>query len=158
MGHSRKTPTTLPCHYIPFPENRYFVGRRDVLRHIEAKLIKGGNGPNQSSTRAFALFAPPGYGKTQVARRFAAEHDAYFQSILWVFADSMENALNAFADFAVRMGLADKNASLTRKKAALWDWYQDTGQELQRLVQVRYTHIDQRYLTLCHRQTMASCF
>ncbi|KAI1760075.1 P-loop containing nucleoside triphosphate hydrolase protein [Hypoxylon sp. FL1150] len=117
----------LPPPLLEFPRNEFFVGRRDVLDHIENTLVRRDEEP--SRPHAFALHAPPGYGKTQVARQFAEEHMGHFKSILWLFADSEIKILNGCAAHAVYLGLTKKGESADWAKEAkdvLWDWYRKT--------------------------------
>ncbi|KAF2685916.1 TPR-like protein, partial [Lentithecium fluviatile CBS 122367] len=90
------------CHYIPYPENKFFQGREDVLDVMKERLIDSrtvGDG-----ILAFALWGPPGQGKTQTALRFAHEYRHDFPYIFWVTADREEKLLQGFQDCAVAAG------------------------------------------------------
>ncbi|RWA09517.1 hypothetical protein EKO27_g5578 [Xylaria grammica] len=124
---SRDVPM-LPPHRLDFPENEYFVGRRGILDVIADKLVTK-NPAKEQPRRAFALYAPPGYGKTQVARQFAKENMGHFKSILWIFADSEYKVLEGYAAHAVYLGLTEKSELpnwANEAKDALWNWYRET--------------------------------
>ncbi|KAI0469332.1 hypothetical protein F4859DRAFT_523125 [Xylaria cf. heliscus] len=128
---SSHEPLMFPPHRLDVPKNEYFVGRHDVLDLIADRLVIKNLETEQSRRRAFALYAPPGYGKTQVARQFAETHMAHFKSILWLFADSEYKILDGFAAHALYLGLVEKSASpnwVKEAKDALWEWYRKTDQ------------------------------
>ncbi|CAN9344572.1 unnamed protein product [Alternaria sp. RS040] len=76
-----------PSYYIPFPKNRYFVGRREELEILNRALL-GGTGCQKMS-----IVGLGGAGKTQLALRFAytVRETMSAVSIFWMPALSMES-------------------------------------------------------------------
>ncbi|KAI1670785.1 HET-domain-containing protein [Pyrenophora tritici-repentis] len=76
-----------PSYYIPFPKNRYFVGRREELEILNQTLL-GGTGCQKMS-----IVGLGGAGKTQLALRFAytVRETMSAVSIFWMPALSMES-------------------------------------------------------------------
>lgn len=123
----QKWPASL--HYVDFPENPNFVGRRDILKTIHQRLVRDDvNAPETSpASRAFALWAPKGFGKTQTARRFAVETAENFPYILWVNAGDEAGIMETYATFATRLGLVDEAAGFLRAAKVLLDWFRSLG-------------------------------
>ncbi|CAN9263556.1 unnamed protein product [Alternaria alternata] len=82
------TPTVhKPSYYIPFPKNRYFVGRREELEILNQTLL-GATGCQKMS-----IVGLGGAGKTQLALRFAytVRETMSAVSIFWMPALSIES-------------------------------------------------------------------
>ncbi len=122
----------LPLHYIRFPENPYFVGREDFLLTVSKHLCRNSQDSplvsEPSHQRAFAIWAPNGFGKTQLARKFVHSHAREFPSILWVFADSQAKIVESYATYAVKLGLSNDSTEMGTAARALLDWYATTGE------------------------------
>jgi tetratricopeptide (TPR) repeat protein len=74
-----------PSYYIPFPKNRYFVGRREELEILSQTLLEG------TDTQKMSIVGLGGAGKTQLALRFAytVKETMSAVSIFWMPALSM---------------------------------------------------------------------
>ncbi|KAK4119383.1 purine and uridine phosphorylase [Parathielavia appendiculata] len=86
----------LPCHYIPLPENRRFVGRKETLDTLKEMLFV------RKECRKAAIVGLGGVGKTQVALQLAywtKKHRPEF-SIFWVPALSKATLEQAFTAMA----------------------------------------------------------
>jgi tetratricopeptide (TPR) repeat protein len=86
---------TYPGAVHNLPErNPLFTGREKELREVEAAF---------ETHKTVALFAPGGFGKTQIALEYAHRHwDAY--AVIWRFNAATEALLQeAFCDFARRV-------------------------------------------------------
>lgn len=114
-------------HCINFPENPHFVGRRDILATLKRHLVGRDAGPS-SERRAFALWAPRGFGKTQTARRFAAETAGYFDFMLWVQADTETGIIEAYSTYAAQLGLVDDATDFNAATKALRSRFQTLGE------------------------------
>ncbi|EFR04153.1 SesB protein [Nannizzia gypsea CBS 118893] len=111
------------CHWITFPKNRHFVGRKTILNVMKEHLVDI-KAAAPSEGRAFALWAPRGFGKTQTARRFVAETADHFQYILWVYADTETKILEAFDDYAKQLGLVKESSDFLATARALLRWFE----------------------------------
>ncbi|OCK98381.1 purine and uridine phosphorylase [Cenococcum geophilum 1.58] len=87
---------TTSTYYIPFPRNRYFVGRRAELNVLKRKLIV-----NQECQR-MSVVGLGGTGKTQIVLQFAYTVKETWPefSIFWAPTLSMESFEQACADIA----------------------------------------------------------
>ncbi|CAN9444961.1 unnamed protein product [Alternaria alternata] len=76
-----------PSYYIPFPKNRYFVGRREELEILNQTLLQG------TGCQKMSIVGLGGAGKTQLALRFAytVRETMSAVSIFWMPALSMES-------------------------------------------------------------------
>jgi hypothetical protein len=97
----------LPCHYIPLPKNKRFVGRDKTLSAVEQMFFT-------QECQKVAVTGLGGVGKTQVALRFAywvKENKPEF-SIFWVPALSDEGFEQACTEIAKELAIAkeDENA------------------------------------------------
>ncbi|PMD50988.1 uncharacterized protein K444DRAFT_647369 [Hyaloscypha bicolor E] len=71
-----------PCHYIPFPKNKRFVGRQNIVDTLEAMFFT-------NECQNIAVIGLGGVGKTQVALKFAywvKENKPNF-SIFWSYTE-----------------------------------------------------------------------
>ncbi|KAF3192527.1 hypothetical protein TWF788_000138 [Orbilia oligospora] len=119
----------LPCHVIQPPKNPYFVGRGDILEELEANLISNSfKSGSDWNTRAFAIWGPPGVGKSQTALHFAYTHEKEFPSILFTGADTETKLLSDLAAYSQTIGLTteDQSKNLPGQVRRLLEWYETT--------------------------------
>ncbi|KAF3211181.1 hypothetical protein TWF106_010319 [Orbilia oligospora] len=119
----------LPCHVIQPPKNPYFVGRGDILEELEANLISNSfKSGSDWDTRAFAIWGPPGVGKSQTALHFAYTHEKEFPSILFTGADTETKLLSDLAAYSQTIGLTteDQSKNLPGQVRRLLEWYETT--------------------------------
>jgi hypothetical protein len=85
-----------PCHSIPFPRNRRFIGRTTILEELEQKLF------TDRDTQQIALVGLGGIGKTQTVLEFAYRVKESWPdySIFWMPALSMESMELACGEIA----------------------------------------------------------
>lgn len=76
-----------PSYYIPFPKNRYFVGRTEELEVINQMLLEG------KDCQKVSIVGLGGTGKTQLALRFAysVKETMSAVSVFWMPALSIES-------------------------------------------------------------------
>ncbi|CAN9307677.1 unnamed protein product [Alternaria alternata] len=76
-----------PSYYIPFPKNRYFVGRREELELLNQTLLQG------TGCQKMSIVGLGGAGKTQLALRFAysVRETMSAVSVFWMPAISIES-------------------------------------------------------------------
>ncbi|RDW60544.1 hypothetical protein BP6252_11927 [Coleophoma cylindrospora] len=131
-GADRSTGPELPLYMMPpTPPNKNFFGRDYALNAIEAELCpktisKPVDGKAFTYPLTFAICAPGGMGKTQVAIQFAITHQQQFDAIFWVNADSINEMAHGFQKIAILLdlipeGSADANDLLhTRETVKRW--------------------------------------
>jgi hypothetical protein len=85
--HHSAIRVTNPTYYIPFPKNRYFVGRRNELDVLEQRLIA------DRDCHKMSIVGLSGIGKTQVALQFAYVVKKTWPefSVFWVSVLSMKS-------------------------------------------------------------------
>jgi len=78
---------------VPFPLNRWFSGREDILRQIDSELFS-----NRLRlpfyvlpTQSYVLSGMGGIGKTQIALEYAYRHFSQYETVIWLNADTREN-------------------------------------------------------------------
>jgi hypothetical protein len=128
----QRTDTVLPVYMMPpTPLNKNFFGRQYTLNAIKTELVrdvnaKPVNGKAVTYPLTFAICAPGGMGKTQVAIQFAVAHQKDFDAILWVNADSVNEMAQGFQRIArlldlIPEGSADANdLTYTREIVKRW--------------------------------------
>ncbi|KAG4258772.1 hypothetical protein FPRO03_13438 [Fusarium proliferatum] len=83
----------LPQFLVPFPRNKSFVGRQDILASLRQELCL------KRSYEVAALFGLGGAGKTQIALAYA--HEMHEQnpdlSVFWVYAGNEERMQESYA-------------------------------------------------------------
>jgi tetratricopeptide (TPR) repeat protein len=87
---------------LPFPRNKFFIGRDDILKDIHKNFNAG--------ERAQALSGMPGVGKTQTALQYAYQYQRDYRIVLWGNAASRETLVTDFVAMAGLLNLPEKNA------------------------------------------------
>lgn len=105
----------LPCHIMPIPRNRGFVGRGDALQAIDKAFFGPLNGTSESDdhsndTRTFAICGLGGVGKTQVAAQFAHTRKDRFDAIFWISAENAQKLGDEFNRIALKLGLINEDS------------------------------------------------
>ncbi|MCJ1307424.1 hypothetical protein MMC25_001070 [Agyrium rufum] len=128
----QRTDPVLPVCMLPStPLSKNFSGREYALNAIKTELIpqenaKPADGKAVTYPFTFAICAPGGMGKTQVALQFAVMHQEDFDAILWVNADSVNEMARGFQQIALLLeliptGSADANDLIyTREIVKRW--------------------------------------
>lgn len=105
----------LPAYLMPLDPSRNFFGRDFALNAIETALCPwrtdaGLNAEPLAFPRTFAIHAPGGMGKTQVAAQFVAKHRNEFDAIFWVHADDVSKLSQDFKTIAIKLGLISEDS------------------------------------------------
>jgi tetratricopeptide (TPR) repeat protein len=77
-----------PVWTVPFPRNPSFTGREDELDTLRKRLAER---TTAAITQPQAVHGLGGVGKTQLGVEYAWRHQADYDAVLWVVADSPEN-------------------------------------------------------------------
>ncbi|KAI5464983.1 hypothetical protein BGZ63DRAFT_482666 [Mariannaea sp. PMI_226] len=122
--------TNRNTHYLPFPRNKNFVGREDIINHLQQLLFA-----NEDHQRV-ALVGLGGMGKTQVALRIshliksnALEQKNY--SVLWIPALSMASFEQGCIDILHEFGIKCTGDQGSQK---VHDRYQNPKKKLRELL------------------------
>jgi hypothetical protein len=95
-------PERMRIFNVPFPQNKFFTGRGDILNALHTGFASG--------ERVQALNGLGGIGKTQTALEYAYLHEQEYQVVLWANANSRESLLTDFATMATLLDLPEKDA------------------------------------------------
>ncbi|HKG45502.1 MAG TPA: FxSxx-COOH system tetratricopeptide repeat protein [Pyrinomonadaceae bacterium] len=87
---------------VPYPPNKLFTGRNDVLERIRQGLISNGA---SALTQAQAISGLGGIGKTQTAVEYAYKWHKYYKAVFWVKADSRQSVISSFRAIADLLSL-----------------------------------------------------
>lgn len=119
----------LPCFLMPLSRNRHFFGRADILTDLDKALVNSRDDSGQEITanlRTYALCAPGGMGKTQIATEFVHRRRNDFDAVFWVNADESSKLLQSFHSIAISLGLVladsldSRDQTLTRDLVLGW--------------------------------------
>jgi tetratricopeptide (TPR) repeat protein len=104
--------------YIPFPKNRYFVGRTDELDILKQRLMV-----NQDCQK-ISIVGLGGTGKTQVALQFAYTVKETWRdySVFWLPALSLESFEQACADIAKALHIPKTAGDEENTKEQVREW------------------------------------
>lgn len=105
---------------VPYPRNRFFTGREDLLDRLHAQLTQE---KATALTQSLALSGLGGIGKTQVALEYAYRYAAAYSAIFWMAAETEERLLASLTAMAEVVPLPERHESDQRKLvAALFQW------------------------------------
>src|SRR5262249_16194562 len=87
---------------LPFPQNKFFTGREDVLNRLLTGFMNG--------ERVQSLNGLGGIGKTQTRLEYGYRHREKYQFVLWGNASSRKTLVTDFAAMAGLLDLPYKDA------------------------------------------------
>lgn len=121
-----------PAAWNLFHENLFFVGREDQLQTIHSFF-------KRDDRRILALTGGPGFGKTQIAKKYAQKFADDYELIWWF--DTQQNLPNQFEKLAIALNtllpIKDRINPSTMSKEALID----TINNILRLKPIKYLFI-----------------
>jgi len=86
-----------PVFNVPYPPNPGFIGRTEILTAIHHHLVVDAN---RGFTATFALHGLGGVGKTQIAIRFAYDHQHDFDIIYWLHANNWNTLISSYLEMS----------------------------------------------------------
>ena len=109
----------LPCYLITSTPNPKFFGRGEILKTLEDELLPSAaliNGSEQTtkSLRTFALCAPGGMGKTQIAGKFLQTRKESYDAVFWLNSDGTSKLAEGFNRIARKLGLVEEGSTNAR--------------------------------------------
>ncbi len=111
-----------PLWNVPFPRNRYFTGREDILKSLHDALTS-----ERTVALSQAISGLGGIGKTQTAIEYAYRYEHEYRAVLWVRADK-ETLVSDFAALAAILDLAAQHErDQSRVAEAVRRWLQTHG-------------------------------
>jgi len=111
-------------HNIPYPRNKNFYGREDILTKIHECLAPV-NQSDEDKLSCVTLYGLGGVGKTQIALEYAHRHRDTYSARFWITTDTPENASRSFNEIARKLEIKDLNDAITQ--ARVKDWFSDRG-------------------------------
>lgn len=97
---------------IPYPRNRWFTGREEILSNIQDFLVpkrklrtREVSRPASYSSKIFVIHGLPGIGKTNLALEFGYRQKLAFTHVFWISSDSEEKLNQGLYKIAQSLGL-----------------------------------------------------
>ncbi len=110
----KRYPKTV--YHLPISRNRFFTGRKLLLRQIQETL---------HFQKAAALSGFGGIGKTQTAAQYAYLYGHEYQAVLWSLADTVESLKSGLVEIAHALDLPEKQAQKQKETIqAVRHWLQ----------------------------------
>ena len=112
--------TSANVWHVP-PANPFFSGREQYLETLHNSLTTA----SEPTALTQAIKGLGGMGKTQTALKYAEIYRASYAAGFWTVADSRENLISGFAEFAQLLDLPEKNSQEIVKAAnAAKRWFE----------------------------------
>ena len=103
IKNESNSPTTPALLNIPYHRNSYFTGRKQLLRRLQHLLTT-----QKTIALVQAISGLGGIGKTQTALEYVYRYKEYYQTILWLRADSNETLFSDVLKLAQLLDLPQK--------------------------------------------------
>jgi tetratricopeptide (TPR) repeat protein len=87
----------FPIFYVPYPKNRFFVGREESLSQLESALKEPGH--------VRAIIGPSGVGTTQIALQYAYLQSKNYNLIFWIRSNQRVTLEEDYKILANKLGL-----------------------------------------------------
>ncbi|KAI1482964.1 P-loop containing nucleoside triphosphate hydrolase protein [Daldinia eschscholtzii] len=115
---------SLPCRFIPYPNNPRFIQRDGIHTAMQTALADGRTGQI-----SFALYGAGGVGKTQIALQYIYDHLDRYPAIFWMAADSLSTLTQSYVDAAKQLQI-EPSGSQREQDAVVQSfksWLSDTS-------------------------------
>jgi tetratricopeptide (TPR) repeat protein len=106
---------------VPVARNSYFTGREEMLAKLNAQLKAGGRA---AVSQVAAISGLGGIGKTQTAVEFAYRHRDQYRAVFFVRSETPGLLLGAFADIAIKLGIASQEQDQNAAAQASRQWFE----------------------------------
>lgn len=116
---SKPSPAMKPSYFLPLSAAR-FCGREDALELVDQALFL--KPEEENSLRSFVLHGMGGVGKSEIALKYVEGAREKFDTILWIYADSLDSLGQSFREIARKWEIlesdegVDDNAVMLRVK------------------------------------------
>lgn len=112
----------IPLWQVPYPRNRYFIGREVILRDLHTKLHAE---HRVALTQPHVVCGLGGIGKTQTALEYAYRFRGDYQAVLWVGAETYETLMLDYRALAQLFQLPEKDSTnQTVVRTAVKRWFE----------------------------------
>ena len=111
---------TLSIWNVPYRQNPYFTGRKELLETLHKKLTTE---RTTALTQTQAITGLGGIGKTQTAIEYAYRHRKDYQIIWWIRAEEATTLAADYAQLAIKLDLSGhKTTKQASQIQAVRDW------------------------------------
>ena len=98
----------LPIWNVPYRQNPYFIGRKELLETLHKKLTTE---HTTALTQTQAITGLGGIGKTQTAIEYIYQHRKNYQLIWWLRAEEPATLAVDYAQLAIKLDLPEHKAT-----------------------------------------------
>ena len=98
----------LPIWNVPYRQNPYFTGRKELLKTLHQKLTTE---HTTALTQTQAITGLGGIGKTQTAIEYAYRHQKDYQIIWWLRAGELTTLAADYAQLTIKLDLPEYEAT-----------------------------------------------
>lgn len=126
----------FPILLLPIPDNPGFIGRVSLLERMDQHL-----NPSRKEVgfRCFTVYGTGGFGKTQVALKYAYRHRDAYDAIFWIDSETPVSTRQSFLEVALILRLpgVDKRDNAEQVRIAVDTWLRTTSQSAPSLLSSR---------------------
>lgn len=118
----------LPCHIIPFAQNKGFFMRHEAMQQCRDALLAA---PQSSHPSCFALHGMGGVGKTSIALQFAYEvkDQMAWKVVLWFAAEDAPKLAQGFSKVARKLWRREASTNTAQDREDVKEWLASLGKE-----------------------------